>query len=374
MAGIYIHIPFCKTKCHYCNFFSMTSVKHKPAFISNLVREINMQKNYLGKDLVNTIYLGGGTPSLLDTSEIGLILNAVQSRFTVSNEVEITLEANPDDVNKQWVKEIKNTDINRVSLGVQSFFDDDLAYLNRVHSAEDAKSAIDILQDAGLSNITIDLIYGIPGLSQAKWEQNLDTFFAFDIPHLSAYALTVEEKTALYVKIKNKKAVSPDESAMVDQFKTLLSLTEDKEYIHYEISNFAKEGHYSRHNSIYWTGGHYLGLGPSAHSYNGFSRRWNKPSMKAWLDLEAYYNESFEEEVLTGDQRYNEYVMTSLRTSWGCDLDIVKQEFGDEYASMLLMGAQKFINDNSMILNGNSLFLTPKGKLFADGISAELFA
>ncbi len=374
MAGIYIHIPFCKTKCHYCNFFSMTSVKHKPAFISNLVREINMQKNYLGKDLVNTIYLGGGTPSLLDTSEIGLILNAVQSRFTVSNEVEITLEANPDDVNKQWVKEIKNTDINRLSLGVQSFFDDDLAYLNRVHSAEDAKSAIDILQDAGLSNITIDLIYGIPGLSQAKWEQNLDTFFAFDIPHLSAYALTVEEKTALYVKIKNKKAVSPDESAMVDQFKTLLSLTEDKEYIHYEISNFAKEGHYSRHNSIYWTGGHYLGLGPSAHSYNGFSRRWNKPSMKAWLDLEAYYNESFEEEVLTGDQRYNEYVMTSLRTIWGCDLDIVKQEFGDEYASMLLMGAQKFINDNSMILNGNSLFLTPKGKLFADGISAELFA
>ncbi|RLD39976.1 MAG: coproporphyrinogen III oxidase [Bacteroidetes bacterium] len=374
MAGIYIHIPFCKTKCHYCNFFSMASDKLKPQFISILKKEINLQKDYLANKQINTIYLGGGTPSLFNARELSGILEEIYANFNVSADVEITLEANPDDVSESWVKQISQTGINRISLGVQSFFDEDLAYLKRVHNAADAENAIHRLQDTGISNISIDLIYGIPTLKDEKWTGNLEKFLSFDIPHLSAYALTVEEKTALHVLIKKKKIISPDDDMIAEQFNVLLSMTTEKGYVHYEISNFAREGFYSKHNSLYWTGGHYLGLGPSAHSYNGSSRRWNKPSMKAWLSLLEYYGESFEEEVLSTDQRYNEYVMTSLRTVWGCDIDLVRQEFGEQYASNLLKGASKYIGEESLVLKGNRLFLTTKGKLFADGIASGLFA
>ena len=374
MAGIYIHIPFCKTKCHYCNFFSMASDKLKPQFISILNKEIHLQKDYLANKQINTIYLGGGTPSLFNARELSGILEEIYANFNVSDDVEITLEANPDDVSESWAKEISQSGINRVSLGVQSFFDEDLAYLKRVHNAADAENAIHRLQDTGISNISIDLIYGIPTLKDEKWIGNLEKFFSFDIPHLSAYALTVEEKTALHVLIKKKKIISPDDDMIAEQFNKLLSMTTEKGYIHYEISNFAREGFYSKHNSLYWTGGHYLGLGPSAHSYNGSSRRWNKPSMKAWLSLLEYYGESFEEEVLSTDQRFNEYVMTSLRTVWGCDIDLVRQEFGEQYASNLLTGANKYIVEESLVLKGNRLFLTTKGKLFADGIASGLFA
>ncbi|MBE9485024.1 MAG: radical SAM family heme chaperone HemW [Bacteroidetes bacterium] len=374
MAGIYIHIPFCKTKCHYCNFFSMASDKLKPQFISILNKEIHLQKDYLANKQINTIYLGGGTPSLFNARELSGILEEIYATFNVSDDVEITLEANPDDVSESWVKQICQTGINRVSLGVQSFFDEDLAYLKRVHNAADAEGAIHRLQDTGISNISIDLIYGIPTLNNEKWIGNLEKFFSFDIPHLSAYALTVEDKTALHVLIEKKKIISPDDDMIAEQFSKLLSMTTEKGYIHYEISNFALEGFYSKHNSLYWTGGHYLGLGPSAHSYNGSSRRWNKPSMKAWLSLLEYYGESFEEEILSTDQRYNEYVMTSLRTVWGCDIDLVRQEFGEQYASNLLSGANKYIVEESLVLKGNRLFLTTKGKLFADGIASGLFA
>ena len=352
----------------------MASDKLKPQFISILNKEIYLQKDYLANKQINTIYLGGGTPSLFNAQELSGIIEELYANFNVSGDVEITLEANPDDVSELWVRQISQTGINRISLGVQSFFDEDLAYLNRVHNAADAEDAIHRLQDTGINNISIDLIYGIPTLNDKKWTGNLEKFFSFDIPHLSAYALTVEEKTALHLLISKRKMASPDDTMIAEQFNVLLSMTDEKGYIHYEISNFAREGFYSRHNSMYWTGGHYLGLGPSAHSYNGRSRRWNKPSMKTWLGLEEYYGESFEEEVLSTDQRFNEYVMTSLRTVWGCDIDLVRKEFGEPYASNLLLGANKYIVEDSLILKGNRLFLTSKGKLFADGIASDLFA
>ena len=373
MSGIYVHIPFCKKKCHYCNFFSVASKKHMPDFLETLKKEIEIQKKYLGDEEVNTIYLGGGTPSLFTAKSVQQVLDEIQKNFRVSGQAEITIEANPDDVSEGWVNEISETDINRVSLGVQSFFDDDLDYLNRVHSGADADLAILRLKSKGFENLTIDLIYGIPTLSQEKWEKNLKKFFDHDIPHLSAYALTVEDKTALNTLIRKGKLEAPKDSHAVEHFKALLAMTEEKSYIHYEISNFAREGFYSRHNSIYWTGGHYLGLGPSAHSYNGRSRRWNKADMKSWMTLSSFYEESFEEEVLSTDQRFNEYVMTSLRTVWGCDIGLVRQEFGQEYAGHLLSASDKYINDNSLIAKGSKLFLTNKGKLFADGIAADLF-
>jgi len=374
MAGIYIHIPFCKTKCHYCNFFSLASRKHIPDFTDILLKEIGLQEKYLGDEIINTVYFGGGTPSLLDISDLNRIFDSIYAHFTLSKEAEITLEANPDDVSPEWVSAIQTSPVNRISLGVQSFFDEQLEYLNRTHSAADAERAIRDLQNGGLENMTIDLIYGIPGLDDGKWERTLEKFLSFKLPHLSAYALTVEEKTALYTLIRKGRITGPDEALAINHFRLLMEMTQENQYIHYEISNFALEGRYSRHNSIYWTGGHYLGLGPSAHSYNGTSRRWNKSSMKDWLRLEDHYDESFEEEVLTTDERYNEYVMTSLRTIWGCDLAIVRQEFGQEYVGKLLSGADRYIQDNSLIFKGSRLFLTNKGKLFADGITSELFA
>jgi oxygen-independent coproporphyrinogen-3 oxidase len=373
MAGIYIHIPFCKTRCHYCNFYSMASVKHKPAFVDKLLEEIQLQRSYLGDQAVNTIYLGGGTPSLLNADELNRIFDGIQQNFNVSEDAEISLEANPDDVSPKWVTDIRETMVNRISMGVQSFHDDDLQYLNRIHSAEEAVRAIKLIQDSGIDNLTIDLIYGIPGLSIQKWEENLERFFTLNIPHLSAYALTVEKKTALDNLIAKGKVPAPEEKESIAHFKTLIRLTEENEFIHYEISNFALEGFYSKHNSTYWTGGHYLGLGPSAHSYNGHTRRWNKASTKKWLELKEYYSETFEEEVLSPEQRYNEYVMTSLRTIWGCDISLVQQEFGDNYAKHLLAEANKHVDIYNLEHKGNRLFLTAKGKLFADGIASDLF-
>ena len=373
MAGIYLHIPFCKSKCHYCNFYSMASVKYKTEFIDTLLDEIKLQRNYLGDQLINTIYFGGGTPSLLSVNELKVIFSCLNNNFHISDDPEITLEANPDDISEKWVKAMKNTPVNRISLGVQSFFDDDLKYLNRIHSGDDAVAAIKRLQDHGVIELSIDLIYGIPTLTNQKWKQNLISFIDFKLPHLSAYALTVEDKTLLYALIKKKKLKAPSEDAIIDQFKILIKLTEEQDYIHYEISNFAKKDYYSKHNSLYWTGGHYLGLGPSAHSYNGNSRRWNKAGIKTWLALKEYYNESFEEEILSTDQRYNEYIMTSLRTVWGCDHDLVRDEFGTRYANHLLKEAAAFIHEQKIEQRGNRLFLTNKGKLFADGIASELF-
>ncbi|MFO7613824.1 MAG: radical SAM family heme chaperone HemW [Bacteroidales bacterium] len=373
MAGIYIHIPFCRQKCHYCNFFSVATKRGRDTFTDALLREAEMQRGYLAGEKIETIYFGGGTPSLLQTEDLSRIFDVIYSLFPVDNEAEITLEANPDDLTEEKAREWKDTPVNRLSIGVQSFFDDDLAYLNRVHNAGQARQSIEIARKAGFENLTIDLIYGIPTLTEKKWRQNLELFFFLNIPHLSAYALTVEEKTPLWTLIRKGKYVPVDEVQSVSHFRALLEMAAKKGFVHYEISNFSLPGHYSRHNSLYWLGGHYLGLGPSAHSYNGVSRQWNVSRLDGYLRLSGHQTVVEEKEILTPEQRYNEYVMTSLRTVWGCDTDHIRHVFGEARRDFFLENARPFTERNHLYREGNRFFLTAEGKLFADGIAAELF-
>lgn len=373
MAGIYIHIPFCRQKCHYCNFFSVATTRWKLPYIEALLKEIELRKDYLDGETVKTIYLGGGTPSLLQTNELIRIFEQIYRHFPVDPQAEITLEANPDDITEISVREWKNTPVNRLSIGVQSFFDDDLLYLNRVHNSGQVFQAIDDARKAGFDNLTIDLIYGIPTLTDEKWIKNLEYFFASDIPHLSAYSLTVEQKTPLDLLIRKGKYARLDDQQSIGHFKILLEQVRQNGFIHYEISNFAREGHYSRHNSLYWLGGHYLGLGPSAHSYNGYSRQWNVSNITKYIQLDDFHTTVEEKEILTPNQRYNEYVMTSLRTIWGCDTMHILNVFGRDYESDFIRNAQKYLENNHLYCDGSKYFLTDEGKLFADGIASGLF-
>jgi len=374
MPGIYIHIPFCKQKCHYCNFYALASVKYKEVFVDALLKELVFRKDYLSDNHINTIYFGGGTPSLLKPEEINRVLDKIRKHFQLSPQAEITLEANPDDLSADYLKALKNeTAINRLSMGVQSFFDDDLQYLHRVHKGEDARHAIEHALKSGFTNMSIDLIYGIPTLTIEKWKQNLALFFSYGIPHLSSYALTVESKTALQILIDNKKMQNTNEDETVLHFEILQEQTRQHGFVHYEISNFAKTGFYSKHNSIYWLGGHYLGLGPSAHSYNGISRQWNVSNMKQYVEAEVVDKIMLEKEVLTKEQRYNEYIMTSLRTSWGCDREHLQNIFGEKYAALFRHSIQKYLDNGQLIQKGSQFTLTEDAKLFADGIAADLF-
>jgi oxygen-independent coproporphyrinogen-3 oxidase len=374
MAGIYIHIPFCKQKCHYCNFFSVASARHRKEFIPVLLKEIELQKDYLEGEAIETIYLGGGTPSLLNKDELLKIFSQVSRFYKVADKAEITLEANPDDITEDKIRELKNTPINRLSIGIQSFFDDDLRYLNRIHDSLQARKALDDAKKAGFDNLTIDLIYGIPTLNDEKWIHNLDFFFSLNIPHLSAYALTVETKTPLHHLIEKKKMAPLDEVQSVGHFKILLEKARENGFIHYEISNFCREGYYSKHNSLYWLGGYYLGLGPSAHSFNGYSRQWNVSGIGNYLELVNYQQVRVEREILTMDQRYNEYVMTSLRTIWGCDTIHIENVFGRQKKYQFTGAASKYLLNGWLRNEGSRYFLTDEGKLFADRIASDLFA
>lgn len=373
MAGIYIHIPFCKQKCHYCNFFSVATLSKKDEFVAALLKEIALRKDYLQGERVNTVYFGGGTPSLLSISDIALIIEHLAGHFDIDHLAEFTLEANPDDISLEIAREWKSTSVNRLSIGIQSFFDDDLHYLNRVHSASQAFKAIDDVRNAGFENLTIDLIYGIPGLTDEKWAKNLETFFSLNIPHLSAYSLTVEQKTPLALLIEKGKYARLDENLSIGHFRKLLEEAKAHHFIHYEISNFAKEGYYSKHNSLYWLGGSYLGLGPSAHSFNGHSRQWNVSNISRYIQLDDYRTTVEEKEILTTEQRYNEYVMTSLRTSWGCDTVHILHAFGEHYENHFVINARPYLEKKHLFREGTKYFLTDEGKLFADGIAAGLF-
>lgn len=364
MAGIYIHIPFCRQACHYCNFHFATSLHYKNDFIAALLKEISFQKDYLDNQLVETIYFGGGTPSLLSVDELALIKAKINSTFNIQAGTEITLEANPDDITEEKLLEWKQAGINRLSIGIQSFFEEDLKWMNRVHNAQ---QAIDSLQLAlkHFDNITIDLIYGTPELTNEKWKQNVDTAISLNIPHLSCYALTVEPKTPLDKMIKQHKSedINPDKQS--EQFLLLMQWLEEAGYEHYEISNFAKPGWRSRHNSSYWQGRKYLGLGPSAHSFNGAERQWNIANNNIYIESINNRKIPFEKEELTPTQKLNEYIMTSLRTMEGLKLDIAGKG--------LLEKSKKFIDSGLIKLQDNSLVLTKEGKLLADGIAAELF-
>lgn len=373
MNGIYIHVPYCRQKCHYCNFFSVASGRHRGEFVHSLIGETGLLKGYLGEGPIESIYLGGGTPSLLNGEELNRIFEALNTHFKIQEDAEITLEANPDDLDAAFLIQLKNTPVNRLSIGIQSFRDKDLAYLNRVHSAEQALRAIRLSRDHGFPDMSIDLIYGIPTLTDDDWQYNLDTFVSLGIPHLSAYALTVEPKTALDVLIRQGKMQPVEEEKAATQFRQLMDFMKRTGYTHYEISNFCREEGYAVHNTNYWLGGKYLGLGPSAHSYNGESRQWNPAQLSRYMKGIADGSPVFEKEELSGIQKYNEYVMLSLRTIWGVDVDRIERKFGEEYQAFFLEEVKKFIARGQVVIKDNTAVLSEKGKLFADGIAAELF-
>ena len=373
MSGIYIHIPFCRRKCIYCNFFSLASLKYKDRFLDALAEEIYLRKNYLDEKKVDSVYFGGGTPSILQVSEIQLILETLRKYFSLSSDCEITLEANPDDIEPQLLSEYLSIGINRLSIGVQSFFDDDLVYLNRIHSAQRAEESVRQAKDAGFSNFSLDLIYGIPTLTTNKWRKNLEKAFSLEVPHISAYSLTVEPKTALDLLIRKKTLPGPKEDHVLDHFRILLKRMKEHGFEHYEISNFCKKGYYSHHNSMYWNGGSYLGLGPSAHSFNGTSRQWNISNLVHYIDQVKKDESFFESEILTPVQKYNEYVMVSLRTMWGCELNKIKENFGEEAAAHFTSLAARYLTSGEMVEVKGIYYLTDEGKLFADGIAADLF-
>ncbi len=373
-AGIYLHIPFCKQACVYCNFHFSTSLKSKDDVLQAILKEIEIHRDYLDGAPVETIYFGGGTPSLLSADEISIIFDTILKYYPVTNLKECTLEANPDDLDKKYLQSLRSTPIDRLSIGVQSFRDEDLLYMKRAHNAQQADYAIKAAQDAGFANLTIDLIYGTPGLTDTAWKKNLSKTAEFGIHHFSSYALTVEDKTALHHAILHKKAVPIDPEQAAGQFEILMEQAAAMGYEHYEISNFALPGKYAIHNTNYWMGLHYLGIGPAAHSFDGTSRRWNiaNNAMYAKSILQEH-KLPYEEEKLTPTEHLNEYIMTSLRTMWGCDLDKIANEWDSTYATLVEKSSHLFQEKKWLKQDGRKLKLTNEGKLFADKIAAEMF-
>lgn len=373
MAGIYIHIPFCKQKCHYCDFHFSTSLQTKENLLNALQKEILLQKNFLEGEKISTIYLGGGTPSILKQDDLMKLFDVIYQNFPIATDAEITLEANPDDLHTQKIKELKQTDVNRLSIGVQSFQDADLQFMNRAHCAEEALDSIKRVQDAGWENITIDLMYGTPTLSDEDWQHNMQTAIDLNVPHISAYALTVEEDTALHHLIKHKKCAPVEEEKSAMQFMQLMDNLEKAGFIQYEISNFAQKGFYSKHNSNYWRDKNYLGLGPSAHSFNGTFRQWNIANNIRYIQQISQGVVPAETEKMNIKQRYNDYILTKLRTIWGVNTSIVKSQFSSKYEHFLLNSAQKWIDSDHLLKNNELLTLSKKGKLIANYISSDLF-
>lgn len=373
MAGIYLHIPFCKKACHYCDFHFSTSPQYKDQVIKALRTEIALRKDYLGQEEIETIYFGGGTPSLLSADEIYLLISEITDHFEVSSKAEITLEANPDDLNPQKVKELRQTPVNRLSIGIQSFYEEDLKWMNRAHTSREAHSSIKRVQDAGYENITTDLIYGFPLLTDEKWEYNIQQLIELQVPHISSYSITVEPATALSSFISKGKEKPMDENQSAAQFIILMDYLQEAAYEHYEISNFAKPGMYSKHNSNYWQGVKYMGIGPSAHSYNGETRQWNVSNNTKYTDAINLKTIPAEIEILEVKDRVNEYIMTSLRTSWGMDLEKISQDFGSDYSNSVKAGLETFIDKGWVNMKDKTAILTREGKLFADHIASELF-
>lgn len=371
MSGLYLHIPFCRKACHYCNFHFSTTAHYQERMIQAMIREMDLQHNYLSDNL-ETVYLGGGTPSLLSPEQLERLFQAIRSHFNLSAHPEITLEANPDDVSAESIAVWDTLGINRLSLGVQSFLQQELTWMNRAHRADQCFEAIHLAKAGGLVNLNMDLIYGLPGSTLESWSGNLDYFFRQDIPHLSAYALTVEPKTALHTMIRKGKVEAPDEGVSRSQFLYLLERMETEGYRNYEISNYARPGALARHNTAYWQGVPYLGLGPSAHSYNGHSRQWNIAHNIRYMESIEGGRIPFDLEHLTPEKKYNEWVMTSLRTQWGCrkhDLE----GFDPFYQKHFISSLQPWLERYLVLDETDTFILSPQGKLWADRISADLF-
>jgi oxygen-independent coproporphyrinogen-3 oxidase len=372
MPGIYIHIPFCKQACHYCDFHFSTSLKKKDELVNALAKELMLRKEEFKNQTVETIYFGGGTPSLLTVKELQFLIAEIYKNYNVVEYPEITLEANPDDLSKETINTFASTQINRLSIGIQSFFENDLKLMNRAHSAEEAKAC---LQEATkhFDNISVDLIYGIPGLSHERWIENIETALSFNIPHISSYALTVEPKTALESFIKKGIINNVDDELAQEQFHMLIEQLEANGFVHYELSNFGKPEYFSKNNSAYWQGKSYLGIGPSAHSFNGKERGWNVRNNSKYIKSLEQNILPIETETLSTTDKYNEYVMTGLRTVWGVSLVKVEQDFGKQYKKYLLEQSQKHINEHLLYLDNDKLLVTKKGKFLSDGIASDLF-
>lgn len=372
MAGLYIHIPFCKKKCAYCDFFSVANLNYTDEFLKAIVSELVLQKSYLENESINTIYFGGGTPSVLKPNELHSILNTIYSVFKIDLKTEITLEANPDDLSKSYLNELQNIGINRLSIGVQSFNDSDLQLMKRRHTSEQARQVIHNAREAGFTNISVDLIYGLPNMLLSDWEKNIDILLNMDIQHISAYHLTIEPNTLFKKLYDNNKISLPTDDESIEQFKLLIEKTKQYQFIHYEISNFAKEGYLSLHNSNYWKKVKYLGVGPSAHSYNLTSRQWNISSLKKYLSEVSKGNMPFEIEKLSTTDKYNDYIITSLRTMWGINLKTIEKEFGKLYFDFILREKNSFVKNNLLVKNNDTLILSEKGKFLSDQIIRAL--
>jgi oxygen-independent coproporphyrinogen-3 oxidase len=373
MAGIYIHIPFCKRKCHYCNFYSLANQKNKEQFHKALLKEIALQKNYLHGEPIETIYFGGGTPSLLSISQIDEILNQIHQHYKVLSNAEIDLEANPDDLDKTILVDYKKSGINRLSIGTQAFDDYILQKLNRIHSAQQAIDAVHIAQSVGFENISIDLIYGIPGLTNQLWKQSIAQALSLNVPHLSAYHLTVEPNTALDVLIRKNKYPQPKEAEGIEHSLMLMQQMQANGYEHYEISNYALPGKYSVHNTNYWRQKSYLGLGPSAHSFDLNSRQWNVASTTKYIEALQQGKILFEKEEISNTDQYNEFVMLGLRTQWGIDIKELQSKFGQEKTQYFQKQIQKYLSQEKLVFENGIYRLSNQGKIFADGIAGDLF-
>ena len=372
MSGIYIHIPFCKQACYYCDFHFSTSVKKKGELVEMLCREIILRKEELPGKILQTVYFGGGTPSLLSAEELQHIFKTIRENFTLAEDAEITLEANPDDLSREKLEVFKSAGINRLSIGVQSFFEEDLKLMNRAHNATEALESI-VMAKEYFENISIDLIYGIPGMSDERWLKNIEMALDLGLPHFSCYALTVEPNTALK-KFIDKGIIKPvDDEAAAAHFEILTRTLKNAGYVHYEFSNFGKPGYFSQNNTAYWMGKPYLGIGPSAHSYDGNSRKWNVSNNSLYIKSLERGEIPLQEEKLSIVDKYNEYVMTRLRTMWGVSLAEVREKFGDQIYNYLIEQSEPLLHDELLQIKEDVLSITNKGKFLSDGISADLF-
>lgn len=371
MSGIYFHIPFCKAKCSYCDFYKTTNNSKINELIKTIQIELRLRNNYLSNKKIDTIYFGGGTPSLLRPEQINELLNACKNEFQVDDKAEITMEANPDDLNYEYLKEIKTIGVNRLSIGIQSFSQDDLQLMKRRHNSIQAINAVEQAKSAGFKNISVDLIFGIPNMSFEQWKKNLQKIVDLNVQHLSAYHLTYHKNTKLFNDLQKGLFHEIDENDSVIQFNELVKVARENGFKHYEISNFAKEGLFSKHNSSYWKQNEYLGLGPSAHSYNKNSRQWNVSNLSHYLQALKHEVIPFEIEYLTEKERFNDYIITSIRTMWGIDLEEVSNKFGELYLKHVLKIGRKYASLNYVNLTDNRIKLELSGMLISDSIMAE---
>ena len=372
MAGIYIHIPFCKSRCIYCDFFTSTNEAEMDKYVQALCKEISDRKDEVTDDLIKTIYIGGGTPSRLQHNHFESIFNAINKSYTIATNVEVTIESNPDDLSHDYVDMLRDLPFNRISIGIQSFDDQELNFLSRRHDANRAKEAVKYCQEKGFDNISIDLMYGLPKQTLAIWQETLRQALQLNIQHISAYHLIYEEKTRLYSLLQAGKVNPVEEDSSLEMFEVLIQTLSDAGFMHYEISNFAKPGFISQHNSSYWTGEKYLGFGPSAHSFDGEHRWWNVSSMPKYIEGINNSNLEIEKEDIDLTTKYNEYIITGLRTMWGIDLDELKMKFGEDLYDYFLLNAQRYFDLHYLKRENSSVALTHKGIFISDGIMSDL--